>query len=78
MRGEVKEGQYLCTGYDAFITFEPCPMCAMALVRLGENVLCALPEWCGVPGVIFECVDVPPGGADRCRQCMHANGGISM
>ena len=76
--GEVKEGQYLCTGYDAFITFEPCPMCAMALVRLGENVLCALPEWCGVPGVIFECVDVPPGGADRCRQCIHANGGISM
>ena len=30
---EGKGVQYLCTGYDAFLSCEPCAMCAMALVH---------------------------------------------
>ena len=42
---------YLCTGYDAYVTVEPCAMCAMALVHSRiRRLIYALPAVDGALG----------------------------
>ncbi|KAI9489569.1 cytidine deaminase-like protein [Zychaea mexicana] len=52
--GQVKTA-YLCTGYDMFITHEPCAMCAMALVhsRIGR-VFYSIPTQTGCLGTLYK------------------------
>ncbi|KAG2225301.1 hypothetical protein INT45_005545 [Circinella minor] len=57
--GPVEGGQtktaYLCTGYDMYITHEPCAMCAMALVhsRIGR-VFYNIPTRTGCLGTLYK------------------------
>ncbi|XP_071080549.1 probable inactive tRNA-specific adenosine deaminase-like protein 3 isoform X1 [Haliotis cracherodii] len=59
--GSTKTGPYLCTGYDLYVTSEPCIMCAMSLVhsRIGRVFYnCPHPE--GALGTLYK-LHVQPG-----------------
>ncbi|KAI8140794.1 cytidine deaminase-like protein [Fennellomyces sp. T-0311] len=56
----VTKTAYLCTGYDMFITHEPCAMCAMALVhsRIGR-VFYSIPTRTGCLGTLYKIHSYP-------------------
>ncbi|KAI8353276.1 cytidine deaminase-like protein [Choanephora cucurbitarum] len=56
MEGDrLEKGTYLCTGYDAYLSHEPCAMCAMALVhsRIGR-VFYSIPSKTGALGTCYK------------------------
>ncbi|KAI8359144.1 cytidine deaminase-like protein [Blakeslea trispora] len=50
-----EKGTYLCTGYDAYMSHEPCAMCSMALVhsRIGR-VFYSIPSRTGALGTCYK------------------------
>ncbi|CAO3584558.1 unnamed protein product [Absidia cylindrospora] len=48
-------GSYLCSGYDVYVTHEPCAMCAMALVHSRiSRVFYSIPTETGCLGTIYK------------------------